>query len=117
MPSFFPPPLLCLYFLSFVRTLICLSPRLHSILASASYNPFLAARFYSPEHAPTPSHEPPPTHSTAGWTLNLFGGGSGRRSHPSEEERAKAVRRELERWEGEWEKRRAKRGEGVAEAV
>jgi predicted Zn-dependent protease len=77
------------------------------LLALAGFNPFDAQRFWSPVHPPTPSHvsttltnKPVPP---GRWRAAIDAAG-GRKSHPEDEARVQAVRRELERWREEWRK-------------
>ena len=85
-----------------------LCPRPDSILANSNLNPFEASRFWTTDHPPSPSHLDGLTRAAdatsegeregmMGW-LRLGGGGRSRGSHPTGEERKKAVEKELERW-------------------
>ena len=84
---------------------------LRSILADSNLNPFLAARFWTPTKPPSPSHLdgltrssdiPPPAEQDDDKKKGMMGwlrfGRAGGRSHPTGEERKKAVEKELERW-------------------
>lgn len=70
-----------------------------SLLAHARFNPFEAARFWLPNHPPTPSTDQPSTSWGSAWRTLSYGFGL---SHPSNEARSEAVRKELAAWKKAW---------------
>jgi hypothetical protein len=70
-----------------------------SLLAHSQFNPYEAARFWLPNHPPTPSTDQPSTSWGSAWRTLSYGFGL---SHPSNEARSEAVRRELAAWRKAW---------------